>query len=165
VKLKAIEERKRMRAILRLTLAAALLAVTLPIASRQGIADDGWRDRSNYPSRVRVVQYPNPIDAINCARWGAWNVCFGKKPPVATYSVRGVGGGMCDTIKIDGLLCHNSVIGQKTCSIRAPAGCDAENEEQREIGRIVYQRCSLYPDGSDPPFIYISCPQNLVFER
>jgi hypothetical protein len=145
-------------------LVAALVALTLTIASRQSIADVGWRDRSNYPSRVRLIQYTHPIDAINCARWGAWNVCFGKKPPVATYNGRtGGGGGMCDNIKIDGLLCHNSVIGQKTCSIQSAAGCDAEDEEQRKIGRLVYSRCYLYPDGSDP--FLITCPENLVFER
>jgi hypothetical protein len=137
---------------MRITLRLLILGVVLPLFAADARAED-WRalNQVHLPSRVRVIQFTNPIDATNCALWGAWNVCFGAKPPVATYVQNPVDCPILN-IKIEGLRCSNKVSGQKDCTLnmfRVPSSCGSPND---------VERCSIFSQGSGAVSFDVGCP-------
>ncbi|MBI5605518.1 MAG: hypothetical protein HY879_19480, partial [Deltaproteobacteria bacterium] len=76
-----------------------------------------WRQMglSQFPARLNAITFPSGhrLDSNNSFKWGAWDVSFGGKNPIAT------GNNYQNTlgsINID-LTCANAIIGTRTCKM------------------------------------------------
>jgi hypothetical protein len=127
----------------------AVATTSVVLMSGAAAKADDWRDMSNYPARVRAIQFDNPLDQSHWIRWGSWEVRFGPELPTAQSFVNG---NSCQAVGVKGLSCSNAVSGTEACSFSFITGCGGRQET-----------CLLGIQSISP--IVVECPQGIQLAR